>query len=82
MRWRILRATLIAVAITGLVLGGPLAYASWRLVDHAARADVQIRLAQMVPRLHGLGSPVSPLTLESIARALPPGARLVVDSPL
>jgi signal transduction histidine kinase len=81
-RWRILRSTLIAVAITGLVLGGPLAYASWRLVDHAARADVQIRLAQLIPRLHGLASPASSLNLVSIARALPPGAQLVVDSPM
>jgi signal transduction histidine kinase len=80
-RWRILRSTLIAVAITGLVLGGPLAYASWRLVDHAARAEVQIRLAQLVPRLHGLASPASSLDLGSIARTLPPGAQLVVNSP-
>ena len=82
MRWRILRSTLIAVAITGLVLGGPLAYASWRLVDHAARAEVQIRLAQLVPRLHGLASPASSLDLGSIARTLPPGAQLVVHAPV
>ncbi len=81
MRWRILRSTLIAVAITGLVLGGPLAYASWQLVDHSTRAEVQIRLAQMVPRLHGLGSPASSLDLASIVRSLPRGAQLVVDGP-
>ncbi len=81
MRWRILRSTLIAVAITGLVLGGPLAYASWRLVDHATRADVQIRLAQMVPRLKGLALPASSLDLGAITRSLPSGARLVVDGP-
>lgn len=81
MRWRILRSTLIAVAITGLVLGGPLAFASWQLVDHTTRAEAQIRLAQMVPRLHGLGSPASSLDLASIARSLPRGAQLVVDGP-
>jgi signal transduction histidine kinase len=80
-RWRILRSTLIAVAITGLVLGGPLAYASWRLVDHATRAETQIRLAQLVPRLHGLVLPASSLDLVSITRSLPPGAQLVVDAP-
>jgi signal transduction histidine kinase len=72
---------LIAVAITGLVLGGPLAYASWRLVDHAARAEVQIRLAHLVPRVLRLESQVSAAELSSIARTLPPGGRLVVDSP-
>ena len=81
MRWRILRSTLIAVAITGLVLGGPLAYASWRLVDHTTRADVQIRLAQMVPRLKGLALPASSLDLGAITRSLPSGAQLVVDGP-
>jgi signal transduction histidine kinase len=80
-RWSILRSTLIAVAITGLVLGGPLAYASWRLVDHATRAETQIRLAQLVPRLHGLVLPASSLDLVSITRSLPPGAQLVVDAP-
>jgi signal transduction histidine kinase len=80
-RWRILRSTLIAVAITGLVLGGPLAYASWRLVDHATRAEVQIRLAHLVPRVIALGPQTSSADLGAIERALPPGSQLVVDSP-
>jgi signal transduction histidine kinase len=77
-RRRILWSTLIAVAITALVLGAPLAFASWRLADHTARADLQLRLAQLAPRLEALNPPVDP---GSIARALPPGAQLVVDSP-
>ncbi|MGB9281851.1 MAG: ATP-binding protein [Pseudonocardiaceae bacterium] len=83
MRWRILQSTLIAVAITGLVLGGPLAFASWRLAEHATRANVLARLAQIVVRLDDpnlvmLGPPGD---LSSVARVLPPGGQLVVDSP-
>ena len=84
MRWRILQSTLIAVAITGLVLGGPLAFASWRLVEHATRANLLARLAQVVVRLDDQSSPATPnpwAPLGSIARALPPGGQLVVDSP-
>jgi signal transduction histidine kinase len=83
-RWRILQSTLIAVAITGLVLGGPLAFASWRLVEHATRAYLLARLAQVVVQLDGQSSaaPLDPSAgLGSIARALPPGGQLVVDSP-
>ncbi|MGH3766749.1 MAG: sensor histidine kinase [Pseudonocardiaceae bacterium] len=74
MRWRILRAILIAVAITGLVLGGPLAFASWRLVDHTTRADLRVQLAKLAP-LSLLATPAE------VARAVPSGAQLVVDSP-
>lgn len=81
MRWRILRSTLIAVAITALVLGGPLAFASWRLVDHTARAELQSQLAQLAPRLAALNLPVLPADFASVARVVPPGAQLVVDSP-
>ncbi len=84
MRWRILQSTLIAVAITGLVLGGPLAFASWRLVEHATRANLLARLAQVVVRLDDQSSPTTPnpwAPLGPIARALPPGGQLVVDSP-
>ncbi len=51
MRRRILQSTLIVVAITGLVLGGPLAFASWRLVEDFTRADLLTRLEQVVARL-------------------------------
>ena len=79
MRWRILQATLIAVAITGLVLGGPLVYASWRLVEHETRAELRTRLEQVVARLDGQSSVVT--DLRSVLPALPPGGQLVVDSP-
>ncbi len=84
MRWRILQSTLIAVAITGLVLGGPLAFASWRLVEHSTRANLLARLAQVVVRLDDQSSAATPnpwAHLGSISGALPPGGQLVVDSP-
>ncbi|MGH3755063.1 MAG: ATP-binding protein [Pseudonocardiaceae bacterium] len=84
MRWRILQSTLIVVAITGLVLGGPLAFASWRLVEDFTRAGLMTRLAQVVLRLDSL-SPAAPsgppADLRSVALALPPDGQLVVDSP-
>ncbi|MGH3825354.1 MAG: sensor histidine kinase [Pseudonocardiaceae bacterium] len=43
MRRRILWSTVIAVAVTCLVLGVPLALASWRLADHAARSASTVR---------------------------------------
>ncbi|MDQ4103470.1 MAG: sensor histidine kinase, partial [Actinomycetota bacterium] len=79
MRWRILQATLIAVAITGLVLGGPLVYASWRLVEHETRAELRTRLEQVVAQLDGQSSVVT--DLRSVLPALPPRGQLVVDSP-
>ncbi|MGH3904929.1 MAG: sensor histidine kinase [Pseudonocardiaceae bacterium] len=93
MRRRILQSTLIVVAITGLVLGGPLAFASWRLVEDFTRADLLTRLEQVVARLDaqdgadpdpanrdpgGLGTGQD---LDTVELALPPGGQLVVDSP-
>ncbi|HEY6423603.1 MAG TPA: HAMP domain-containing sensor histidine kinase [Pseudonocardiaceae bacterium] len=72
MRWRILLSTLIVVAITGLVLGGPLAFVAWRLVDTYTRADLRTRLEQVVAQLD------DPNTA---ARALPQHAQLVVELP-
>ncbi|MGH3787710.1 MAG: sensor histidine kinase [Pseudonocardiaceae bacterium] len=79
MRWRILQATLIAVAITGLVLGGPLVFASCRLVEHETRADLRTRLEQVVAHLDGQRSAVT--DLRSVAPTLPPRGQLVVQSP-
>ncbi len=84
MRWRILQSTLIVVAITGLVLGGPLAFVSWRLVEDVTRAGLLTRLAQVVARLDDQSPAAAsgrPAELRSVAQALPPDGQLVVDSP-
>ena len=73
MQWRILRSTLIAVAITGLVLGGPLVFASWRLAEHSTRAD-QLRAVALVCLLVGLsvgvGAAIATVTARRLARPL------------
>ena len=82
MRWRILQSTLIVIAITGLMLGGPLAFASWRLVEDFTRADLLTRLEQVVSRLddQSSSSPM-PADLSLVELALPPRGQLVVESP-
>ncbi|HEU0086541.1 MAG TPA: ATP-binding protein [Pseudonocardiaceae bacterium] len=82
MRSRILQSTLIVVAITGLVLGGPLAFATWRLVEDFTRAELLTRLEQVVARLDDQNAPdLGPGDLGAVELALPPGGQLVVESP-
>lgn len=80
MRRRILQSTLIVVAITGLVLGGPLAFATWRLVEDFTRADLLTRLEQVVGRLDDHDR-VTAEDLGAVELALPPDGQLVVDAP-
>ncbi len=51
MRRRILQSTLLVVAITALVLGGPLVITTWQLVEDFTRADLTSRLEQVAARL-------------------------------
>ncbi|NMH99823.1 ATP-binding protein [Pseudonocardia acidicola] len=51
MRRRILQSTLFVVAITALVLGGPLAITTWQLVEDFTRTDLTSRLEQIAARL-------------------------------
>ncbi|KXP13219.1 ATPase [Tsukamurella pulmonis] len=44
MRHRILRSTIAVVAVTGLFLGLPLMFYTWRWLDDTARTDLQHRL--------------------------------------
>ncbi|HEV7452877.1 MAG TPA: HAMP domain-containing sensor histidine kinase [Pseudonocardiaceae bacterium] len=82
MRWRILKSTLIVVAITSLVLGVPLALACWRLVEDFTRADLRTRLEQAVVQVDDQSPPTPTATdLRSVGRTLPPNGQLVVDSP-
>lgn len=86
MRRRILQSTLLVVAITALVLGGPLAITTWQLVEDFTRADLTSRLDQVAARLDGPGSvdriDPDPAAAEfdtaAIELAVPPGGRLVL----
>src|ERR687892_114763 len=75
MRRRILQSTLLVVAITALVLGGPLAITTWRLVEDIHRADLLSRLEQVAARLDSAGA----LDRASIELAVPTGGRLVLQ---
>ena len=77
MRRRILQSTMLVVAITGLVLGVPLGFATWRLVEDFTRAGLLLRLEQVVATLDGQPGAAD---LAAVAPALPPDGRLVVDS--
>ncbi|OLT12177.1 histidine kinase [Pseudonocardia sp. CNS-139] len=83
MRRRILQSTLLVVAITALVLGGPLAITTWQLVDDLHRADLTSRLEQIAGRLDTAGDQgrLDPAAIdtESIELAVPPGGRLEVE---
>ncbi len=46
-----IKSTLLVVALTALVLGGPLAITTWRLVEDFHRADLTSRLEQLGERL-------------------------------
>jgi signal transduction histidine kinase len=81
MRRRILQSTLLVVAITALVLGGPLAFTTWQLVSDFSRSDLRSRLEQIVATLDDKVNS-STIDLSPVAVAVPPDGRLTVDSPL
>jgi signal transduction histidine kinase len=75
-RRRILQSTLLVVAITALVLGGPLAITTWRLVEDIHRADLLSRLEQVAARLDTAGATIDRAAIEL---AVPAGGRLVLQ---
>ena len=78
MRRRILQSTLFVVAITALVLGGPLAVTTWQLVEDFARADLTSRLEQVAARLDGPQS-LDQIDTAALELAVPAGGRLTVE---
>lgn len=78
MRRRILQSTLIVVTIMGLVLGVPLAFTTWRLVEDVTRADLTAKLEQIAARLDQPGA-VAALDPAEVELALPTDGWLVVE---
>jgi signal transduction histidine kinase len=78
-RRRILQSTLLVVAITALVLGGPLVITTWQLVEDFTRADLTSRLEQVAARLDQ-ADVADPALIDpaAIELAVPRGGRLVV----
>lgn len=81
MRRRILQSTLLVVAITALVLGGPLAITTWQLVEDFIRADLTSRLEQIAARLDD--EPASGVQLDrtAVGLAVPIHGRLTLALP-
>jgi signal transduction histidine kinase len=80
-RRRILISTLLVVAITVTVLGGPLAITTWRLVEDFTHAELAGRLRQVVNTLDAQAQSDHPVDLAAVAIAVPPGGSLVVRTP-
>lgn len=79
MRRRILVSTLLTVAVTALFLGGPLALATWQLVEDFTRAELTQRLEQLTDTLERAGTDEpSPAFVQA---AVPPNSRLTIESP-
>lgn len=79
MRRRILVSTLLTVAVTALFLGGPLALATWQLVEDFTRAELTQRLEQLTGRLEDAGD--QPLDARVIELAIPSNSRVTIDTP-
>lgn len=81
MRGRILRAILIAVAVTALVLGVPLGIASLRLVESLNREALAARAQQIATTLDDELVNGRTLDLQQVELLVPPNGLLTVELP-
>ena len=85
MRSRILRSTLLVVLATAVLLGVPLVFTTWRLVEDITRTDLAARLdrvaADLVEQEGADGELSGPLDTERLRLAVPADGRLVVRYP-
>ncbi|GAA1327885.1 ATP-binding protein [Pseudonocardia xinjiangensis] len=83
MRRRILQSTLLVVAITALVLGGPLTITTWRLVEDFTRGELTSSLERVAGRLDatltGANGDFSNVDMRALELAIPAGGRLVLQ---
>jgi signal transduction histidine kinase len=77
-RRRILQSTLLVVAITALVLGGPLGITTWQLVEDFERGELTQRLEQVAARLDD-PTGLDRLDVPAVELAVPAGGRLVIE---
>lgn len=84
MRRRILRSTIAVVVITGLFLGIPLMFYTWRWLDDAARTDLQHRLqrasSEILSQQQRTGVVDQP-PVDKLRLLVPAGGRLVLHYP-
>ncbi|TWS26393.1 HAMP domain-containing histidine kinase [Tsukamurella sputi] len=81
MRHRILRSTIAVVAVTGLFLGLPLMFYTWRWLDDTARTDLQHRLqrasSEILVQEQRTGDGGEP-PVDTLRLLVPSGGRLVL----
>jgi signal transduction histidine kinase len=80
MRRRILRAILLAVAVTGFALGIPLGYTALKLVEDGARGDLSDRAQRIAATLDDQAANGRPMSLNTVQVAVPNGGYLTVES--
>jgi signal transduction histidine kinase len=80
MRTRILRAIMLAVAVTAFVLGIPLGWTALVLVDDAAHSDLAASARRIATGLDDQIASGEALSLDSVQVAIPQGAHLEVRS--
>ena len=78
MHRRILFATLLAVAVTAVVLGLPLGVTALKLVEDFTRTDLSTRSQQIATSLDEQVASRRPIDVESVLLAVPKDARLSV----
>ncbi|NGY58410.1 HAMP domain-containing histidine kinase [Lentzea sp. NEAU-D13] len=78
MRRRILRAILLAVAVTGFVLGLPLGYTALQLVEDTARGGLTERTQQIATKLDDQLANRQGIDIEAVKVAVPTDGRLTV----
>lgn len=81
MRSRILQATLLAVAVTAVVLGLPLGYSALKLVEDFTRNDLSTRAQQIATLLDEQVAGQRPINLRKVEILVPANARLSVRTP-
>lgn len=81
MRRRVLQATLLAVAVTVVVLGLPLVFSALRLVEDITRGDLSARAQQIATRLDEQIAAGRPIDLKGVRLVVPDDARLTVRTP-
>ena len=81
MRRRILAATLLAIAVTAVVLGLPLGFSALKLVEDVSRSDMSSRAQQIATLLDEQVATHRPLDLGDARILVPQGNRLVVRTP-
>jgi signal transduction histidine kinase len=78
MRRRILQATLLAVAVTAVVLGLPLGFSALKLVQDLTAGDLSTRAQQIATLLDEQIAAQRAIDLNAARLAVPDGARLIV----